>query len=70
MNKHSKNYTNLVASAVSEIEDWRRTQCSEIEQRIHVQETIYGITRAALFVLSTDEYNDFVMFIHEKGFDH
>lgn len=70
MKKHSKNYTNLVASVVSEIEDWRRTQCSEIEQRIHVQETIYGITRAALFVLSTDEYNDFVMFIHEKGFDH
>ncbi len=70
MKKHSKNYTNLVASVVSEIEDWRRTQCSEIEQRIHVQETIYGITRAALFVLSTDEYNDFVMFIHEKGFNH
>ncbi len=70
MKKHSKNYTNLVASVVSEIEDWRRTQCSEIEQRIHVQKTIYGITRAALFVLSTDEYNDFVMFIHEKGFDH
>ena len=70
MKKHSKNYTNLVASVVSEIEDWRRTQCSEIEQQIHVQETIYGITRAALFVLSTDEYNDFVMFIHEKGFDH
>ena len=70
MKKHSKNYTNLVASVTSEIEDWRRTQCSEIEQRIHVQETIYGITRAALFVLSTDEYNDFVMFIHEKGFDH
>lgn len=70
MKKHSKNYTNLVASVVSEIEDWRRTQCSEIEQRIHVQETIYGIARAALFVLSTDEYNDFVMFIHEKGFDH
>lgn len=70
MKKHSKNYINLVASVVSEIEDWRRTQCSEIEQRIHVQGTIYGITRAALFVLSTDEYNDFVMFIHEKGFDH
>lgn len=70
MKKYSKNYINLVASVVSEIEDWRRTQCSEIEQRIHVQETIYGITRAALFVLSTDEYNDFVMFIHEKGFDH
>lgn len=70
MKKHSKNYTNLVASVVSEIEDWKRTQCSEIEQRIHVQETIYGITRAALFVLSTDEYNDFIMFIHEKGFDH
>ena len=70
MKKHSKNYTNLVASVVSEIEDWRRTQCSEIEQPIHVQEMIYGITRAALFVLSTDEYNDFVMFIHEKGFDH
>ncbi len=70
MKQHSKNYTNLVASVVSEIEDWRRTQCSEIEQRIHVQETIFGITRAALFVLSTDEYNDFVMFIHEKGFDH
>lgn len=70
MKQHSKNYTKLVASVVSEIEDWKRTQCSEIEQRIHVQETIFGITRAALFVLSTDEYNDFVMFIHEKGFDH
>jgi hypothetical protein len=29
---------------------------------------VYGIVRAALFVLSYQEYQDFVEFIHEKGY--
>lgn len=70
MKKHTVNYSNLVACVVSEIDGWRRTSCTEIEQRIHVQEQIYGIVKAALFVLSTNEYQDFVQFVHEKGYEH
>lgn len=70
MKKHTVNYTNLVACVVSEIDGWRRTSCTEIEQRIHVQEQIYGIVKAALFVLNANEYQDFVQFVHEKGYEH
>lgn len=70
MKKHTVNYSNLVACVVSEIDGWRRTSCTEIEQRIHVQEQIYGIVKAALFVLSTNEYQDFVQYVHEKGYEH
>ena len=70
MKKHTVNYSNLVTCVVSEIDGWRRTSCTEIEQRIHVQEQIYGIVKAALFVLSTNEYQDFVQFVHEKGYEH
>ena len=70
MKKHTNNYDKLVACILSEIDQWRRTQCSEIEQRVHVQEMVYGIVRAALFVLSYQEYQDFIEFIHEKGYSH
>ena len=70
MKKHTANYSRFVACVISEIDQWRRTECTEIEQHVHVQSQIYGITRAALFLLSTDEYQDFVQFIHEKGFSH
>ena len=70
MKKHTANYSKLVACVISEIDGWRRTSCTEIEQRIHVQEMIYGIVKAAFYVLSTDEYQDFVMFVHEKGYQH
>ena len=70
MKKHTVNYSNLVACVVSEIDGWRRTSCTEIEQRVHVQEQIYGIVKAALFVLCTNEYQDFVQFVHEKGYEH
>lgn len=70
MDKHSKTYTDLVNCVEATIEGWRKTQCSEIEQRVHVQELAYGIAKAALYVLSYQEYQDFIEFIHEKGYSH
>lgn len=52
------------------MDGWKRTQCSEIEQRVHVQELVYGIAKAALYVLSYQEYQDFIEFIHGKGYSH
>lgn len=70
MVKHSKTYTDLVNCVEATIDGWRKTQCSEIEQRVHVQELVYGIAKAALYVLSYQEYQDFIEFIHEKGYSH
>lgn len=70
MVKHSKTYTDLVNCVDATIDGWRKTQCSEIEQRVHVQELVYGIAKAALYVLSYQEYQDFIEFIHEKGYSH
>lgn len=70
MVKHSKTYTDLVNCVEATIDGWRKTQCSEIEQRVHVQELIYGIAKAALYVLSYQEYQDFIEFIHGKGYSH
>jgi hypothetical protein len=60
MVKHSKTYTDLVNCVEATIDGWRKTQCSEIEQRVHVQELVYGIAKAALYILSYQEYQDFI----------
>ena len=50
---------------------WRKcNRISEIEQRIHAQEMIYGIVEAGLFVLSEGQYHELVEYIHSKGFNH
>lgn len=45
-------------------------RATEIEQRAHAQQTIYGIAEAALYVLPEREYHELVNYIHEKGFNH
>lgn len=70
MDKHSLAYSRLVDCVNATIDGWKRTQCSEIEQRVHVQELVYGIAKAALYVLSYQEYQDFIEFIHGKGYSH
>lgn len=53
------------------INGWSRADlATEIEQRAHAQQTIYGITQAALYVLPEREYHQLVNYIHEKGFNH
>ena len=53
------------------INGWNRADlATEIEQRAHAQQTIYGIVQAALYVLPESEYHELVNYIHEKGFNH
>lgn len=53
------------------INGWSRAdRATEIEQRAHAQQTIYGIAQAALWVLPECEYHELVNYIHEQGFNH
>ena len=71
MKKHSQNFENLKRCVETDIADWSTAnKLTELEQREQMQNTIYGIVRAALFVLSSDEYFEFTEFIHDKGFNH
>lgn len=69
--KNSKIYDKFVKCIDATINDWARTdRATELEQRAHAQQTIYGIATAALYVLPEDEYHELVSHIHEKGFNH
>ena len=53
------------------VNNWSKAdKITPLEQREHAQQTIYGIVFAALYVLTTEEYFDFITYVHDKGFDH
>lgn len=70
MNK-SQIYDRFIKCIDSTINGWMRAdRATELEQRAHAQQIIYGIATAALYVLPEDEYHAIVEHIHEKGFNH
>ena len=69
--KHTKNYERFCETVNRATTYWNTAdRISEIEQRERNQRLIYGITFAALHVLSSEEYHDLVEYIHSKGFNH
>lgn len=67
----SKNFERLCECIDSTVNGWQRAdRLSQIEQRERAQSIIYGIARAALYVLNEEEYHAFVEYIHGKGFNH
>lgn len=68
---NSQIYDRLVKCIDATINGWSRAdRATELEQRAHAQQTIYGIVTAALYVLPEEEYHQLVSYIHEKGFNH
>lgn len=71
MKKHTQNFEKLTQCVDATINGWSKADMlTEIEQRAEAQNIIYGIVRAALYVLNTDEYFDFTTYVHGKGFNH
>lgn len=55
----------------NQVNSWRRAdRLTELEQRAHAQEMIYGIVYAALHVLPTKQYRELVEYVHDQGFNH
>lgn len=43
----------------TDVNNWRKTHLSELEQYLHYNPVIEGVLRAALFILPTDDYLNF-----------
>ena len=68
---NSENYKKFIECIDATIISWRcADRATELEQRARAQQTIYGIATAALYVLPENEYQNFIAYIHEKGFNH
>ena len=64
-------YDRLIKAVDATINGWQGAdRLTDLEQRAHAQNIIYGIVKAALYVLPEDKYHELVSYIHSKGFNH
>lgn len=71
MKKHTQNFEHFCKCIDNTVEQWHRAdRITELERRERIQQTLYGVAHAALYVLNGDEYHDIVEYIHSKGFNH